>query len=111
MRRWKTSLGLTWLVLLLSVTTVIAQVTCSELIEQALSAVGENCNTLERNSVCYGFDFVQAAFQSEVPEDYFTIPADIADVLDLETVATAALDEANDTWGVAVMNIQANIPN
>jgi hypothetical protein len=111
MRRWKTSLSLTWFWVVLSVTAVIAQETCSELLEQALSAVDENCNELDRNNACYGFNLVEAAFAEEVADDYFAEPADVASILDLETIATTAMDEENETWGVAVMNIQANVPN
>jgi hypothetical protein len=111
MGRWTPRLVMMWLLTLLSVTVIVAQETCSELIEQALSAVDESCNTLDRNSACYGFNLVEAAFVEDVPDDFFADPADLASILDLETIATAALDEANDIWGVAVMSIQANIPN
>jgi hypothetical protein len=111
MQKWKIRLVLTWMMTLLSVTIITAQATCSEVIEAALTAVNENCEILDVNNACYGFDFVQAAFLSEVAEDYFALPADTASILDLETIATAALDEENGTWGVAVMSIQANISN
>ena len=111
MHRWKIPVSLTWLVVVLSVTAVLAQETCSALLEQALSAVDKNCNELDRNNACYGFNLVEAAFAEEVEDDYFAEPADIASILDLETIATTALDETNETWGVAVLNIQANVPN
>jgi hypothetical protein len=111
MHKWTYRLLLTWLLTLLSVTAVIAQETCAELLEQALSAVDENCDALDRNNACYGFNLVEAAFVDEVADDFFAEPADVASILDLETIATTAMDEANGTWGVAVMNIQANVPN
>jgi hypothetical protein len=111
MGRWTSRLSMTCLLTLLSVTVMVAQGTCSELIEQALSAVAENCDVLDRNNACYGYNLVKAAFVGEVADDFFAEPADVAAILDLETLATAAMDEANNVWGVAVMNIQANIPN
>lgn len=111
MQKWTSRFIITWAMTILSVTLVIAQETCSELIEEALAAVDEHCETLDVNNACYGFDFVQAAFLSEVADDFFTTPADLAAIVELETIATAALDEEAGTWGVAVMSVQANIPN
>ena len=70
MRRWTTPLSLTWIVIVLSVTAVIAQGTCSELLERALTAVDDNCDALDRNNACYGFNLVEAAFTEEVAEDF-----------------------------------------
>lgn len=101
----------TLLLTLISVIVIGAQGTCSALIEEALSQMDDNCEGIVRNDACYGFDLVQAAFLNEVPDDFFARPADVAPITDLESIATAGLDEANGTWGVAVMNIQANLPN
>ena len=99
------------LYILLSIVIVTAQTTCSALIEEALASLDTNCEDLDRNTACYGFDLVQAAFLSDVPDDFFVEPADVAGIGDLETIATAGLDEEHDIWGVAVMNVQANLPN
>src|SRR5689334_1216132 len=97
---------------LLSVVIVIAQAaTCPELVNQALTAVDENCNTAGRNEACYGYDQVEASFLSSVADDFFTTPADLASVADLETIRTAPLNTETGVWGVAVMNLQADLPN
>jgi hypothetical protein len=101
----------TLLLTIISVIVIGAQNTCSALIDAALSEMDDNCEGIVRNDACYGFDLVQAAFLNEVPDDFFARPADIAAITDLESIATAGLDEENDIWGVAVMNIQANLPN
>ncbi len=90
---------------------VIAQATCPQLVQRALLAVNENCDDLERNAACYGYNLVSASFTEEVAEDFFVAPADRSEVVLLETLSTSAMDVDNDIWGVALMNLQANIPN
>jgi hypothetical protein len=102
---------MTLLLLLLSVSTVLAQMTCPALVEEALLAVDENCAEIGRNEACYGYNRVEASFAGEVAEDFFSQPADVASVIDLETIRTAPLDLENEQWGVAVMSLQANMPN
>ncbi|MDQ7027100.1 MAG: SH3 domain-containing protein [Anaerolineae bacterium] len=111
MKRFLSTGGLTLFIMLFSVVVISAQPTCSALIQEALAEIDNTCEGLERNNACYGFDLVQAAFLNEVPDDYFALPADIAAIADIETIATAGLDEETGTWGVAVMSIQANLPN
>lgn len=97
---------------LLSIIPVIAQsVSCPALVDQALIAVGDNCADMGRNSACYGYNRVDATFTTEVQEGFFAHPADRAELTALETIRTAPLDTELDRWGVAVMNVQANLPN
>lgn len=101
----------TLLVTLLSIIVITAQNTCSLLVEQALTEVDENCDDIDRNQACYGYDLVRAEFQSPVADDFFAHPADVTNIIELETITTSPLDEDNNTWGVAVMNVQANLPD
>lgn len=84
---------------------------CADLVERAILALEDNCNRLERNTACYGYNAVSAIFSQIVPSDYFTRPADKAGLLDLLSIQTTPLDIENDRWGIAVMSIQANLPN
>ncbi|MCA0456363.1 MAG: SH3 domain-containing protein [Chloroflexi bacterium] len=84
---------------------------CPTLVKQALEAVGDNCGGLARNSACYGFNRVNATFAESVAEDFFSRPADQTDLKLLQSIDTAALNESIQEWGVAVMSVQANIPN
>lgn len=84
---------------------------CTALALRALEEVGQSCATLDRNSACYGFNRVGATFIQEVPEDIFSQPADRTGIETLESIQTSPLDEALQTWGIAVMKLQANIPN
>ncbi len=111
---WMIKRSLIWsvFVFMIGVVPALAQtLSCSSLAEQALAAIGDNCGDLSRNSACYGFDQVTATFSAEVPDDYFGAPSDRADLAELDTLKTAAMDSAQSKWGIAVMNIQANLPN
>lgn len=97
---------------LLTVFVVAAQTSnCTALLEDALLAVENNCDSTGRNEACYGYNQVSASFLNEVSEDFFTQPSDISQIADIETIRTAGLDLEAGIWGVAMMNIQANLPN
>jgi hypothetical protein len=85
--------------------------TCAPLVAEALRAVDTNCTDLGRNSVCYGFNRVDASFFSQAEEGFFSAPADRAPLTELASIQTAPLDEDAGQWGVAMMNVQANVPN
>lgn len=87
------------------------QQSCSLLARQALQAIGDNCAQLGRNVVCYGSDQVLATFLKEVEENVFASPADIARLSDISTVIATSLSEEDAKWGVAVMSVQANVPD
>lgn len=96
---------------LVSIGFSIAQGTCPTLVEQALQAMGENCENVERNNACYGYNQVRAEFSEAVGEDFFAQPADTAALNIIESIQTAEMNSDLSLWGVAVLNLQANIPN
>jgi hypothetical protein len=97
---------------LLSIVGLVAQTAnCPELVSQALLAVDDACSATGRNEACYGYDQVEASFLSTVAEDFFAAPADLAPVADIETIKTAPLNTETGTWGVALLNLQADLPN
>lgn len=111
-RKARTMLHMVGLLFTLAFSVVVsAQGTCSALVTKALNALDSNCNGISRNNACYGYNRVNAAFTQAVEDGFFSKPADIASLGILETITTTPLDEANDQWGVALLNLQANIPN
>ncbi|MFW5748294.1 MAG: LysM peptidoglycan-binding domain-containing protein [Chloroflexota bacterium] len=102
--------------LLLSVSigaqAVIAQpATCPALVERALRALEDNCSEMGRNSVCYGYTLVEATFDEGIPPDLFATPSDRAELAQMRTLRTSALNLTDEFWGIAVMHVQANLPN
>jgi hypothetical protein len=84
---------------------------CSALVDKAFTALGQSCENLDRNSACYGYNRVDATFQEAVADDFFTQSGDTTELTPLETIQTYGLDEALERWGIALMRVQANIPN
>lgn len=103
-----------WSVLLSLLTIVIVSAQtneCSVFLDEALSALEDNCDGTGRNEACYGYNQISASFISEVSEDFFTQPSDKSDIAEIASINTAPFNANNSTWGVALMNIQANLPN
>lgn len=92
------------------VVPTLSQQSCPALVRQALQSLGTNCAQLGRNVVCYGNDQVRAKFTEDVTEDFFTKPADVASLNTVASVSAASLSLDESRWGVAVMNVQANVP-
>lgn len=90
---------------------VMAQDECPALVNEALSAIGDNCSALDRNSACYGFARVDSTFNMPQPADYFTQPRDRARLIEIDTLQTYPLDLDTGLYGAAVLNVQANVPN
>lgn len=107
-RRYYIFIG--WLLALGGIVPLLAQATCPAVVQAALEAIGDNCGGLERNSACYGFSRVGAAFTVPVEEDFFSRPADTTELAPLTAIETAALNVAAGEWGIAVLSVQANLP-
>lgn len=88
-----------------------AQGGCPVLVNTALQAIGGNCDNLGRNTLCYGNDQVSASFFQPIADEVFARPADQTDIANVRTVAATSLSVERTTWGVAVMNVQANVPD
>src|SRR5262249_22525693 len=98
------------ILLLLSVSLVVAQGTdCPTYVNQALDAVGKSCGELGRNQVCYGNTSIDSQFTDT--SVHFSLPGDHASVLNLQKLVTAPLNPDNNTWGIAVLSLQANLPD
>ena len=85
--------------------------TCPGIVTTVVDIINVNCGTLSVNTACYGNDLVQASFIDDVPESYFTQPADRTELSRVQNISTAPLDVEEQVWGVAVLNVQANVPN
>ena len=88
-----------------------ADATCDTVVQQALVKVGDVCSDVGRNAACYGYNRLRPIFNTEVENDYFTKPADQTDIRKLLSLQTADLDIQTGEWGIAVLNLQANLPD
>ncbi len=85
--------------------------TCPTLVQQALAAIHDNCAGIGRNTACYGFQDVQAAFTEATTPGFFSAPSDRAGLSTLKTIDASPMDTALHQWGIAMMSVQANLPN
>ena len=90
--------------------SVVAQATCPDLVLNAVETVGANCGEIGRNNVCYGNYRVDAVLTRALGVEFFDAPADQIQLVDVQSLHTAPLDLELEEWGIAVMNIQANLP-
>lgn len=111
--RWSVRiLMLLGLVLGLSVWVMAqASLTCPELVEEALIDLSENCSLLDRNEACYGYRRVGATFREEVAEDFFSRAGDQVELVRVDTLETAPYNLREQEWGVALLSVQADLPN
>jgi hypothetical protein len=106
---------LCWMVLMvLFATRVERQVdpmeACSTIVQRALTSLNLACASMERNSVCYGHNHVNATFTEPQARNSFTQPGDRAGIATLQTVQTSPFDPATGQWGLALMKLQVDAP-
>lgn len=85
-------------------------VQCPALVQEALTAIQTNCNPLDRNSACYGYNLVAAEFNAPQPDEFFTQTSDVGALSIFTSIQTAPLIRSLDQWGIALMSVQANLP-
>lgn len=84
--------------------------TCPVMVEAAIEAAGEACDGLGRNEACYGNISVTATGLTAVLAD-FDAPGDLTALVDLTSLHTAPFNEDAGTWGIALLAVQADLPD
>jgi hypothetical protein len=88
--------------------TETASAECTALVEQAMASLAESCGGLGGGAACVGFSNVSATFSGdEVP---FSEAGDNTGLEALQSISAAALDLEAEQWGLAAMNVFANVP-
>lgn len=85
--------------------------TCSTFVQQALTTVQDACGNTGRNQACYGNFSLEATPREGISNFAFDQRGDIANVGDLQTLRLNGLNPQTNTWGIALMKIQANLPD
>lgn len=81
---------------------------CTPVVTQMMENAAANCGALERNSVCYGAEAVEAVFVSDSAE--LREPSDRAALTAVTSLVTAPINVENQQYSAAILNVQANIP-
>lgn len=100
---------LAMLSVLLSVTMIFAQDECTTIVADALTATDAACTGIGRNEACFGNVNITTTLADTTL--IFQSQGDVVDLTEIERMTLSPYDEATGTWGVAVMNVQANIPD
>src|SRR4051812_3002082 len=101
-----------YFLILLSFTTIVAQdATCGAVVQQALDIVGQSCTAIGRNQACYGYVSLQATPREGVQNFNFKQDGDLVSVADIDSLRLSRLDLAQKTWGIALMKLQASLPD
>lgn len=104
-----------WLMMLLFISFFVVSAqddnSCPAIVEQVLETVDSACTTLGRNQICYGNYLIDAQdFQNE-PLSSFENAGDTVGVVDVASLVTTPFNMTDDTWGIAMMSLQANLPD
>lgn len=81
---------------------------CNTLVLQAVREIGRDCAELGRNEACYGNTLVTATLSD--PDLTFAESGDIVAVTNLAQLSTAAADPATNEWGIALLDLVADLP-
>jgi hypothetical protein len=111
MRRIVQTCAATFLLALLVVGYVAAQEDCPAFVADLLENVDELCSGAQRNEVCYGNAELAAEFWSDAEDIAFSEPADIVPAADVRAISGSALNLDDETMGVALMRLQASLPD
>jgi hypothetical protein len=89
---------------------VLAQNACPAIIAAALESVDTACNQTTRNQLCYGNIALSATPREDVADFKFEQSGDVVGVADIETLQLSSFSLMDEEWGVALMKLQANLP-
>lgn len=89
--------------------TRLQETTCNSLVEDALKLVAARCIDTGRNEACYGNNNISATLHDDAL--VFETPGDIVPVTAIDALITRAINPAEDEWGVAMLNVQADLPD
>lgn len=84
---------------------------CPAIVDNALDLVSNSCSLTGRNQACLGSLQVNAVFKESAIAARFQQVGDIANVTDFDTLNISPMNLTNGTWGVALLKVQANLPD
>ncbi len=105
---------ISFLVCLLALSTcfVAAQDTaCQSIVQDALDLSDNYCTSTGRNQACYAHFSVDAQPQPDAGPFVFKRAGDIVDAAAISSLQVTPYNPAEESWGVAFMRLQANLPD
>lgn len=84
--------------------------TCDQVVTTALETADQSCAKVGRNQACYGNSLINAELQENAITAFNSV-GDISDLFSIKQLTTAPLDPESQVWGIAVLKVQANLPD
>lgn len=84
---------------------------CPAIVQAALEAVGDACRDIGRNEICYGNNSLTALDFLDAPVEALSDVGDSTEIFDIASIATTPFDLNSSTWGVAILVLQADLPD
>lgn len=84
---------------------------CPVFVETAIQTVAEACADLGRNQACYGNTQVNALNFDDEPLSSFEVIGDTVEIIEMASLTTAPLDVETGVWGIAMLAVQADLPD
>jgi uncharacterized protein YraI len=105
------SLALIGIFLLSINVRVSAQQDCPTLVQEALAAVGNVCADTGRNEACYGNTHINALAFDNTTLPGFDTAGDKVNLINVASLETTPLNMKDSSWGVALLALQADLPD
>lgn len=109
MRRFYMTLALLSFVALYVV--VVAQESCPKITEDALETVDVVCDEMGIDQICYGNVELEIETVDDASDYSFEEPGDTLELSQLQRLQLSPMDEDAGIWGIAMMQLRANVPN
>jgi hypothetical protein len=84
---------------------------CPDMVSQVVSVVSNNCADLARNEACYGNVTLIAEPFPNLGDFAFSAPGDIVGVHHIQHLQLSTMDSDTPEWGMALLKLQANLPD
>lgn len=84
--------------------------TCVRFTTDAVQDVGNNCANVPVGTACYGYGGIEISTFGSSAQSEFTQPTDRIELASVQQLATTNLSENSADFGIATLNLQANLP-
>src|SRR5690606_590452 len=64
-----------------------------------------------RNQICYAHSAMLAEYRPEITDVLFSTPGDVTEIYNLNRLQLFPLNLESEEWGMALMRVQANLPD
>src|SRR4051794_10089270 len=97
--------------LLIGIAVISAAPDCPTVVQSAFKTIDDACMDTGRNQACYGNIALSAEPEPGVNTLNFHQKGDRVNLLDVKSLRLSAMDALSDSWGIALLKVQANLPD